>query len=215
MDRKQILITVSLGIFAFLILILKIVDVPVFGYFMSVFTLIIIGVVIQTLKKGGGRPVRLSLTAFFFMLIGDIFLNFTPHATLHIASFAVSLLLLTSSFIAYKPEIGSLPPLGITTLLSAVLYGVIVIPVLPHELALHFLIYVILLTLMVWRAFLLIRKGSDGRVLFTGAVLFYFADILVGIRILFQPELINIPIYIMYPAAMILLAIAPWFRRDE
>lgn len=206
---------VLLGTLALLIFLLKLFTVPGFGWFMSGFTLILMGIQLRTMKKSPNVPALLCFVTFLFVFAGDFFLNFTSYRILHIASFAVALIFIISSFAVRFPRLGRVKPLLLTALLSAVLYGIIVVPALPHKLAVHFAVYLLLLTLMVWRAYLLRGQGGEGRVLFAGALLFYITDILVGVRIIYQPEHINTPIYLLYPWALILLVIAPWFRERE
>lgn len=218
MKRIEQGILVFLGIFVGVILYLRVINATFFGYVMSLFTLTLISLQVNTLIKWREPRLMLPVFSFLCMLIGDIFLNFTPYAILHIASFALSLLLLTAYYYCEVPVKGNLKSLWIILGISLFLYGIIVIPSLPHHLAVHFLIYVVILTFMLWRASLYLHyekiTSKHGRAIFIGTLMFYVADILVGIRILYKPWFINIFVYILYPGSLIFIVVAPWFRID-
>lgn len=210
---------VLMGIFAVILLILKVTGAALFGYSMSLYTLILIGFQFATWRRSKDRNDLFSPIAFAFMMLGDIFLNFTSYGILHIASFAVSLIILTIGWYRLLPIKTSLKSLGVIAVISALLYAAIVVPVLPHKLSVHFFIYIILLTFLIWRAYSYLKSDSvakrHGAVLFAGAVLFYVTDILVGIRIIYKPALINAAVYSFYPASLLLMAFAPMFRREQ
>jgi hypothetical protein len=191
----------------------------IFGYVMALFTLILIFMQIKTLMKSRKKYDLFPVIAFLCMFIGDFFLNVTSYGTLHIASFALSLVFLTIGFHHALPVRSSLQTLGIIAVISAVVYAVVVGPSLPHRLGIHFFIYMALLTLLMWQVLPYFTAESVDRIhggmLVLGATLFYIADVLVGIRILYSPPLINILIYSLYPPSLILLACAPLFRRDS
>lgn len=208
-----------MAVFAVTVFILKVTNSVAFGYSMNLFTLMLITVQTGTFRRSHNRNNLFPIGAFSFMLLGDFFLNFTPYGKLHIASFAISLIILTIGYYRTLPVHASLNSLAILSVVAALLYGIIVVPVLPHPLSIHFFIYISLLTLLLWRVYPYMHNKEiaplHGKFLFWGATLFYITDILVGIRIIYNPEWINVLIYALYPSSLVLLAFAPTFRCEH
>lgn len=159
------------------------------------------------------------LVAFLMILLGDVFLNFTELKSLHILSFAIAHIFLIIFFWAYSKKSMSFKFALPGLVLSVLAYLLLVVPKMPHTLAIPFAFYLLILTVMTWRAYAYAFENRGNAhvslLLFFGASLFYLTDILVGIRILYAMPKINVLVYAIYPPSLILLNSVPWLLAQE
>lgn len=211
---------ILLALFGLLIMLLKVLGITIFPYMMILFMVFIIMIAIGNYRVKPSRSTLIKIIVYFCATIADIFLNFTKYGKVHIFLFLVVQILLCIAYISDIPyKSRDLVYLIAPIIISAVLYSVIVVPVLPHPLATAFAIYIVCLTLMIWRAFCFLKKdyipNKQKWMLFIGSLCFYFTDVLVGVRIIYNPALINLWVYLLYPPALLLITSSDWFRAKD
>lgn len=218
LGKKAILLLLAL--FGFFLMIMKVLESPIFPYTMVLFMAVVISIAIKNYRGKPSRSGFIKIAAYLCATIADIFLNFTPYAKVHIFLFLVVQILLFTAYLSDIPfKRRDLVSLTVPVVVSLILYSIIVIPVLPHPLGAAFAVYLICLTLMVWRAFCFLKaeqlQNKQKWMLFIGSVCFYCTDILVGVRIIYNPGLINLWVYLVYPPALFLIATSDWHRRKK
>ncbi|MBN2524797.1 MAG: hypothetical protein JXR76_00290 [Deltaproteobacteria bacterium] len=189
-----------------------------FRYLMLLFEVILTGVAIGNTVMTRDKRTSLILAAFVCMTTGDAVINFTPYVKLQIVSFALCHILLSIYFCLEAPiRRSDLKRAIIILVISAVVYVLEMVPVWPSEYGLIFAGYIVLLSFMLWRAVSYRNREFNPRktaILVAGAVCFYLTDVLVGVRILYGSDIVNIPIYIVYPPALLCMGIFNWYHSS-
>lgn len=218
MTPSKKLVFLLLSLFSVIIVITKVQNALIFPYLMLALMAAIISITIRNYKKQPSKSVFLKIIIYICVTFADIFLNFTPYAKMHILLFLIVQVLLIIAYLYDVPfKKKDLLYLTVPVVISTILYFIIVVPFLPHPLGAAFTIYIICLTLMVWRGFCFIKANilpqKQKWLLFIGSLCFYCTDVLVGVRIIYNPELINLWVYILYPPALFLIATSDWYRK--
>lgn len=206
-----------LVLFGVILMLMRVLDMDIFPYMIVLFMAVLILITIKNYRFHSSKSGVIKIAVYLCVTIADIFLNFTPYKKIHIFLFLIVQILLIVAYISEIPfKMRDLIYLTVPVAISLILYIVIVIPARPHPLTVAFAIYLICLTIMIWRAFCFVKAeqlyNKQKWMLFIGSLCFYCTDVLVGVRIIYNPELINLWVYLVYPPALILITTSDWFR---
>jgi hypothetical protein len=183
--------------------------IPIFVFIMMVNTFVIY------LKQVKSKYL-LFVFAFFFVLMGDTLINLTIYEKFSPLPFATAHILFSIYYIKEcafkKPEIYLLIP---TIIVSALLLRYVFLLTNSIETRVVFTIYLLILSIMVWRGMSYIFNRNFNlkkRIcIILGSVLFYTTDVLVGLGFLNNLSIYVILTWLIYPPALFCLSIANWF----
>lgn len=162
-----------------------------------------------TNNKTSGHNILLCFS-FLFILIGDCIINWSEHKQLSIFPFSLTHIFLALYYIfdihfVKKDFIFLIPVLA----LSALLFFKIYEDIQGNYLLTVFIVYLIILDFMLWRALCYLRSGQNGlKILFVtlGSLFFYFTDISVILYLIYKQERMVFIIWLLYPPALLLLS---------
>lgn len=149
--------------------------------------------------------------ALFFVLCGDILINWTPYGIYCIIPFALTHLLMTLFYLHLQPyKQKDLLVLAPILLISSFLFAFIQNDISSLILKIAAGIYWIILDIMLWRAFNVCFSSQIGSSIKWkvggGAFLFYVTDIVVSLEIIYPCDLFRITTWLIYPLALAALS---------
>lgn len=153
-----------------------------------------------------------------FCLLGDLLVNWTPWGNGCILFFAVTHLNLLWIFVHLRrPKLAELP-----AILPWCLVSVVVLISIASQLPKTWMFpalgaYLLLLDLMVWRAFALLSKPQPGGaiLLAIGGLLFFATDHLVVLQIFRPAHIWVVATWVCYPPALSLFALSSRFLGTD
>jgi hypothetical protein len=148
---------------------------------------------------------------FLFILIGDCIINWSEYKQLSIIPFGLTHIFLAIYYIldikfVKKDLIILIPVLAFSSLLFFKVHA----DIQGNLVMIIFIIYLNILTFMLWRALCYLRSTQNGlKILFVtlGSLFFYLTDVSVCLYSIYKQKSLIAIIWILYPLALFLLSL--------